>query len=176
MIVTPIVAVEPFEHFSPRIHPEAFIHPSAQVIGEVGVGAQSTVWPCAVLRGDHGPISVGERTSLQDGAVCHSTEDRSQTVVGDECTVGHRAILHGCRIGNRCLVGMGSILLDNVQLGDECFIGAGTLLTPGKIFPPRSFILGSPGKRVREVTAQELEWITYSWKAYVDLARRHRRP
>lgn len=169
------MAIEPFEQFTPRIHPAAFVHPGAHVIGEVEIGDEASVWPAAVLRGDHGAIRIGARTSIQDGSVAHATENVSTTVVGLECTVGHRVVLHGCKVGDRCLVGMGSILLDGVELGDDCFVGAGTLLTPGKKFPPGSFILGSPGTRVREVSAKEREWIAYSWRAYQDLARRHRR-
>lgn len=168
------MAIETFDRFSPRVDPTAFVHPAATLIGEVEVEAEASVWPSAVLRGDHGLIRIGPRTSLQDGSVCHATENRSQTIVGAECTVGHRAVLHGCRVGDRCLVGMGSIVLDGVQLGDGCFVGAGTLLTPGTQWPPNSFVLGAPGRRVREVSAQEREWITYSWKAYQDLARRYR--
>jgi carbonic anhydrase/acetyltransferase-like protein (isoleucine patch superfamily) len=167
------VPIEPFEAFKPDVHPQAFVHPGAHVIGAVRVGAEASIWPSTVLRGDHGEIIIGERTSIQDGSVAHATEKLSTTVIGAECTVGHRTVLHGCRVGDRCLVGMGSILLDNVELGEWCFVGAGSLVTGNKKFPPRSFILGSPAKRVREVTSEEMEWITYSWKAYQDLARRH---
>lgn len=146
----------------------------ATLIGQVEVGEEATIWPSVVLRGDHGAIRIGARTSIQDGSVAHATDGVSVTDVGEETTVGHRVVLHGCKVGARCLVGMGSVLLDNVELGEGCFLGAGSLVTPGKVFPPRSFILGSPAKRVREVTAKELEWIDYSWKAYVDLCKRYR--
>lgn len=167
--------IETFENFTPRIHPEAFLHAGAHVLGDVEVGPDSTLWPAVVLRGDQGAIRIGARTSIQDGSIAHSTFDVSQTRVGDECTIGHRVILHGCIIGARCLVGMGSTLLDNVQLGDDCFVGANSLLTPGKVFPPRSFILGSPARRIREISPAELKWIEHSWKTYQDLGRRYRR-
>ena len=167
--------VESFEKFRPRIAPNAFVHLGAYLLGEVSIGEQSSIWPAAVLRGDHGAIVVGARTSIQDGCVAHATEGHSTTVIGDECTVGHRVVLHGCTVGNRCLVGMGSILLDKVELGEWCFVGAGTLLTPGKKFPPKSFILGSPGRRVRDVSSQEIDWIIHSWKSYQDLAERYLR-
>jgi carbonic anhydrase/acetyltransferase-like protein (isoleucine patch superfamily) len=168
------VPIERFESLQPKVHPQAFVHAGAHLIGEVEIGEEASVWPAAVLRGDHGAIHVGERTSIQDGCVAHATDGKSTTRIGMECTVGHRVVLHGCRVGDHCLVGMGSVLLDNAELGEWCFLGAGSLVTPERVFPPRSFILGSPAKRVREISAQEMEWITYSWKAYQDLARRYR--
>ena len=169
------MGIDTFDRHTPRIHPDAYLHPGAWVIGDVEVAQEASLWPGAVLRGDHGAIRIGARTSIQDGSVAHTTENESETHVAEECTVGHGVILHGCRVGPRCLVGMGSILLDHAELGEWCFVGAGSLLTQGKKFPPRSFILGSPARRVREVTAQELERIVSSWKSYVDLGRRHRR-
>lgn len=168
--------IESFETWTPRVHPAAFLHPGAWAIGDVQIEEDATVWPGVVLRGDQGPIRIGARTSIQDGTVAHATAMVSETFIGEETTVGHRVILHGCTVGPRCLVGMGSVLLDNVELGEWCFVGAGTLLTPNKSFPPRSFILGSPGRRVREVTQGEMDWIEMSWKTYQDLGRRHRRP
>lgn len=168
-----MVPIETFENFTPRIHEKAFVHTGAFILGEVEVGEDSTIWPGVVLRGDQGAIRIGQRTSVQDGSVAHSTENVSKTLVGDECTIGHRVILHGCVVSNRCLVGMGSTLLDNVQLGEWCFVGANSLLTPGKVFPPRSFILGSPAKRIREVTPDEMKWIVYSWQTYQNLGKRY---
>ena len=167
--------IENFERYTPRIHADAFVHPGAWVIGDVEVAERATVWPGAVLRGDHGAIRIGARTSIQDGTVAHATVDDSQTRVAEECTVGHRVILHGCQVGPRCLIGMGSILLDHAELGAECFVGAGSLITAHKKFPPRSFILGAPARRVREVTAEEIEWIVFSCQSYQELADRHRR-
>lgn len=167
--------IESFEGHEPRVHPGAFVHPGAWLIGHVEVAEDATLWPGVVLRGDQGPIRIGARTSIQDGTVSHATWTVSETTIGEEVTVGHRVILHGCTVGPRCLVGMGSTLLDNVELGEWCFVGAGTLLTPNKKYPPRSFILGSPGRRVREVTAAEMDWIVMSWKTYQELGRRHRK-
>ncbi len=167
--------IETFEQHAPRIHPAAFVHPGAHVIGQVELDEEASVWPAAVLRGDQGLIRVGPRTSIQDGSVAHATLGQSEALIGSECTVGHRVVLHGCKVGNRCLVGMGSLLLDNCEVADDCFVAAGSLLPPGRKFPPRSFILGSPAKRVRDVTPKELEWMAFSFRTYQDLARRHRR-
>lgn len=167
--------IDPFDRFVPEIHSDAFVHPGAHIIGEVQIHAGASIWPTAVLRGDHGIITIGAHTSIQDGCIAHGTENRASTHVGERCTVGHRAILHGCRVGNDCLVGMGSILLDNAQIGDGCFIAAGSLIPPGKVFPPGSFILGSPARRIRDVSDEERKWIDYSWKSYQALARRYPR-
>jgi carbonic anhydrase/acetyltransferase-like protein (isoleucine patch superfamily) len=170
------MAIEPAGSLSPVIHPGAWIHPGAFILGDVHLADGVSVWPTAVLRGDSGRITVGERSNLQDGTIAHATTGESTTTVGVECTIGHRVTLHGCTVGDSCLVGMGSTLLDNVVLGEWCFVAAGTLLPPGKVFEPRSFILGSPGRRVREVSARELEAIAHGWKAYVELTRRYTRP
>ncbi len=167
--------IDPFENLVPRVHPSAFVHPGAYLIGSVDIGEEASIWPGAVLRGDHGAICIGKRTSVQDGCVAHATENQSETTIGQGCTIGHRVVLHGCRVGDHCLVGMGSVLLDNVVLEDWCFVGAGTLLTPGKKFAPRSFILGSPGRRLREISDEEARWISHSADSYADLARRYRR-
>jgi carbonic anhydrase/acetyltransferase-like protein (isoleucine patch superfamily) len=123
------------------------------------------------LRGDCGTIRIGARTNVQDGSVAHATTGVSQTTVGVECTIGHRVILHGCTIGNRCLIGMGSIVLDGAELGDECFVAAGSVITPGKKYEARSFILGSPAKRIRAVTEKELEMIDGAWRSYARLMK-----
>lgn len=164
--------IESFESHTPRVHERAFVHPMATLIGDVEVAEEASIWPAAVLRADQGALRIGARTSIQDGTVVHATEGLSTTTIGEHTTVGHRVILHGCNVGNFCLVGMGSILLDNAQLGDWCLLGAGSLVTQNKIFPPKSFILGSPAKRIREVTAEEMNWIEWSWRAYQDLAKR----
>ena len=168
------MATMKFIGLEPRIHPLAYVHPSAQLLGEVTIGEEASVWPTCVLRGDSGPIVLGARTNFQDGSIAHATTGISQTTVGRECTIGHRVILHGCTIGNHCLIGMGSIILDGVELGDESFVAAGSLITVGKHFAPRSFILGSPAKRIGEVTEAHLEMIASSWPVYRDLAHKYR--
>jgi carbonic anhydrase/acetyltransferase-like protein (isoleucine patch superfamily) len=170
----PTMSIESFAGTTPKLHPTAWVHPGAHLLGDVELGEEVSVWPMTVLRGDSGWIHVGARSNLQDGTICHATTDLSNTTVGADVTVGHRVILHGCSVGASCLIGMGSILLDGVELGDWCFVAAGSLLTPGKRYEPRSFILGSPAKRVREVSTQEVEAIVHGARAYLELARRHR--
>jgi carbonic anhydrase/acetyltransferase-like protein (isoleucine patch superfamily) len=168
------VAIQSLQSFVPRVHPLAYVHPSAQLIGDVELGEEASVWPTAVMRGDNGRIALGTRSNFQDGAVAHATVGVSTTTIGTECTIGHRAVLHGCTVGNSCLVGIGATVLDGAELGDWCFVAAGSLIAPNRKFPPKSFILGSPGKVVREVTAKDMEWIVHSWRVYQDLARQYR--
>lgn len=158
--------VQDFAGLAPRIHPGAWVHDSAVVIGEVILEEGVSVWPTAVLRGDMGPIRVGRDSNVQDGAICHDTTDRSETTIGARVTVGHRAILHGCRVGDDCLIGMGSVVMDNVVVGEGSLVGAGALIPPGKIIPPRSLVLGSPGRVVRSVTEDEARQIAFGWRSY----------
>ena len=160
--------LEDYLGHSPQVSPDAFVHASATLIGMVTVGPESTIWPHVSLRGDDEPIHIGARTSIQDNTSVHTYKDFKPTVVGDQVTVGHGVILHGCSVASNCLIGMGSILLDGVEVGEYSFVAAGTLLTPGTIIPPRSFVLGSPGKVLREVRTRELEGIEYGWKRYVE--------
>lgn len=166
---------EAFEDLRPTIDPSAWVHASAQLLGDVRLAEDVSVWPTSVLRGDCGTITVGARTNVQDGTICHATRGLSRTTIGVECTLGHRVILHGCTIGDRCLIGMGSIVLDGAELGADCFVAAGSLVPPGKKFEPGSFLMGSPAKVVRQVTDRELQQIAQSWKTYVELMRSYRR-
>lgn len=155
----------------PNIHETAFVAPSADVIGEVEIGAHSSIWFQVVVRGDVNTIRIGTRTNVQDHSMLHVTRKTSPLKIGDEVTVGHRVTLHGCTIGNRVLLGMGSIVLDDAEIGDECVIGAGTLVTKGVKIPPRSLVLGSPGKVVRELRPDEIAFLAQSAANYVgDLA------
>lgn len=159
--------IQRYRDKTPRIHPTAWVHPMATVIGDVCLGPRVSVWPGVVLRGDCGPISIGSFSNLQDGTVVHTTQDLSETVVGERVTVGHGVILHGCRVADDCLVGMGSTLLDNCQIGDHSIVAAGALVTVGKVLPPRSMIIGSPAVVVREVNAKNLAQIDAGWQAYL---------
>ena len=160
--------VQDFAGLVPRVHPGAWVHDSAVIIGDVTLEEGVGIWPTAVLRGDMGPIRVGRDTNVQDGAICHDTTDRSETAIGARVTVGHRAILHGCRVGDDCLVGMGSVVMDNVVIGEGSFVAAGSLIPPGRLIPARSFVLGTPGRVVRPVTDEETRQIASAWKTYRD--------
>lgn len=160
-----------YRQWEPQVDATAYVHPSAQLIGEVFLGPESSVWPGVVLRGDNGAIRLGARSNLQDGTIVHATLGFSQTTVAEETTVGHRVVLHGCTVATHCLIGIGAIILDGAEIGEWSFVAAGTLIPPNKKYPPRSFIMGSPGRVVREVGAKDLEAITHSYKVYQDLAK-----
>ena len=159
---------------SPDVHPTAYVHPTAVLIGQVRVGAESTIWPNTTLRGDDGEIIIGARSSVQDGAVIHTTEGLSQTIVGDHVTIGHNVTLHGARVADHCIIGMGSTLLDNAEIGPYCLVGAATLITQKKVIPSHHLVLGSPGRPVRRLNDKELEWIEYSWRRYVEQGKRYK--
>jgi carbonic anhydrase/acetyltransferase-like protein (isoleucine patch superfamily) len=155
----------------PKIHETAFVAPSADIVGDVEIGSQSSVWFQCVIRGDVHFIRIGSRTNIQDHSVLHVTRRQSPLFIGDDVTVGHRATLHGCRIGNRVLIGMGALVMDDAEVGDECIIGAGALVTKKTRVPPRSLVLGSPAKVVRPLRAEELEFLAKSAENYVNDSR-----
>ena len=151
----------------------AWIASNATLVGSVTVGARSSVWYTAVLRGDGEAISIGARTNLQDGTVVH-TDPGYPVRVGDGVSVGHRAVLHGCTIADDVLVGMAAVLMNGVRVGEGSLIGAGALLPEGMVVPPRSLVLGMPAKARREVTADEAVYIKANSRLYVELAQQHR--
>jgi len=153
----------------PRIDPTAYVDESAMIIGDVQVGRDSSIWNGAVLRGDMHYIKIGRNSNVQDNSVMHGTADHYPTIVGDNVSIGHGAIVHGCVVGNNCLIGMGSIVLEGARIGNWCIIGAGAVVTEGAIIPSNSIVLGLPGKVVRKVTADHKARITRNWKAYVKL-------
>lgn len=157
----------------PRVAPDAFVHPMATLIGDVTIGAGSSVWPGAVLRGDDGPIIIGEQTSIQDGTIIHATEGQSRTTVGSRVTVGHQVILHGCTIADDCLIGMGSCLLDNAVVEAWAFVAAGTLVPPNKRVATGQMMMGNPGRIVRALTDADRAWIVHSCQAYVKRGREY---
>jgi carbonic anhydrase/acetyltransferase-like protein (isoleucine patch superfamily) len=165
-----------YEHkgVRPTLGRDVFIAPNATVIGDVHLGDEARVWFGAVIRGDVFPIRFGARTNIQDGSVVHVTGGQAATTVGDDVTIGHMVLLHGCTVGSRCLIGMGSIVLDNAEIGDECFIAAGSLIAPRTKIPPRSMVMGRPGKVVRPLTDRDLAMVREAGGLYVEYARTFR--
>ncbi len=151
----------------PRVASTAFIDESAQVIGDVEIGEESSVWMCAVLRGDVHWIKVGRRTNIQDGSVVHAMTGTHPTTIGDDVTVGHGAVIHGCTVESLCLVGIGAILLNGCHVGTGSIVAAGTLITEGMRVPPKSLVMGSPGKVKRLLTQAELAEIHLYADRYV---------
>lgn len=163
----------PFGSKHPRIGDRVFLAPNATVIGDVELGEEASVWFGTVLRGDIGSIRIGAQTNLQDLTCVHLTEGLSRTIVGCDVTVGHGVILHGCTVGDRCLIGMGSILLDNAEVGEESLIAAGSVVPPRMVIPKRSLVRGSPAKVIREVTDEEARMGLVGARNYVANAQRY---
>lgn len=160
--------LRPYRGVIPTVPASAFVDASAQVIGDVIIGEEGSVWMNAVVRGDVNHVRIGVRTNLQDGTVVHVMHEPSHpTIVGDEVTVGHGAILHGCTVEDRCLIGMGAILLNGVRVGQGSIVAAGTLLPEGFEVPPRSMVTGSPGRVRRQVADDEYAGIVQSAAHYV---------
>lgn len=158
----------------PRIGKGVYIAQSAQVIGEVTIGERSSIWPNAVLRADIEPIRIGKCSSIQDGVLVHVNWDLP-AVVGDYVTVGHGAIIHGCKIANNCLIGMGAIILDGAEIKKNCLIGAGSLIPEGKIIPEGSLVLGVPGRVVRKLNSKEIKKLKDAALEYLDFAKRFKK-
>lgn len=165
--------IQSFQGHHPKIHEKAFIHPAAIIIGEVFIDEGASIWPGVVLRGDMGMIKIGKNTSIQDGSVAHMTLDFSHTYVGDNVTVGHGVILHGCIIEDDCLIGMGSTILDQTIIKKGSFVAACSLVTGNKQFESGSFICGSPAKAMRQVNDKEQAIITSSAIRYRELALKY---
>jgi carbonic anhydrase/acetyltransferase-like protein (isoleucine patch superfamily) len=158
---------------SPRIHPTAFIAPTASVMGDVTLGQDSSVWYGAVLRGDMAPIVIGAETNLQDGTIVHVDEE-VPCLISERVGVGHRVILHGCTVGPHCLIGMGSTLLNGVVIGEGSVVAAGAVIPEGMRVPPGSLVMGVPGRIVRPVDEALRGRIESTWSHYVLQARAHR--
>lgn len=167
--------IHAFRGVAPVIDSTVFVAASAIVIGDVVVGAESSLWFHTVVRGDIGPIRIGARTNLQDHVVVHvvsATSGRAGfgVTIGDEVTIGHRAIVHGCSVGDRALIGMGAVVLDGVEIGADCLVGAGALVTPGTKVPPGRLVLGNPARAVRELSSDERAGLRASAANYVGYA------
>lgn len=161
----------PYKNIIPQIDPSAFIAAGARIAGDVMIGAHSSVWFNVAMRGDVGAIRIGARSNIQDGAVLHMTGGQSDTIIGDDVTVGHMALLHSCGIADECLVGMGSIMLDNTRMEKHSMLAAGSLLTPGKIVPSGQLWGGSPARYMRDLTDQEILFFKKSSDNYVRAAQ-----
>ena len=163
--------IRSFEGKRPRLAEGVFVDDSAQVIGDVELGEDASVWPGAVLRGDVHYIRIGARTNIQDLTVIHVSEKTHPTVLDEDITVGHRAVLHGCHVMRGCLIGMGAVVMDGVKVGPQSLVAAGALVGPGVEIPPRSLARGVPARVVRSLTEAELEHLVYSCQHYVDLKK-----
>ena len=166
--------IQSWKGLTPNIHPTAWVHPSAVIIGDVTLGPRVSVWPNVVLRGDQGAIVIGEETNLQDGTIAHAPGGLSTVRVGARCTVGHRVLLHGCQVGDDCLVGMGSIVLDNAQVGDWSIVGAGALVSVRSVIPARSLALGMPARVTRAIGDKDVTQIRTGHATYLALMESHR--
>jgi len=159
--------IRPYRSVFPRIHSTAFVDESAQIIGDVEIGEESSVWMNVVIRGDVNTIRIGNRTNIQDGSVVHVMRHTHATIIGDDVTVGHAAILHGCVIHDRCLIGMGALLLNGAEIGQDTIVAAGTLVPEGMKIPPRSLVMGRPAVRTRDLTADDVATIKRYAEGYV---------
>jgi carbonic anhydrase/acetyltransferase-like protein (isoleucine patch superfamily) len=151
----------------PRVHPTAYIDDSAQVIGDVEIGEESSVWMTVVIRGDVNRVRIGRRSNVQDGCVVHVMKDTHATIIGDDVTIGHAAVIHGCTIDDRCLIGMGAILLNGAHVGSGSIIAAGTLVVENMRILPRSLVMGSPAKVKRLLNDDEVAEIQMYADRYV---------
>lgn len=165
--------MRPFGETWPRIHPSAWLAPGAAVIGDVELGEDSSLWYGGTLRGDVNAVRIGARTNLQDQCVLHVTRDRFSCEIGDEVTVGHRAVVHGCVVKDGALIGIGAIVLDGAEVGVEAVLGAGAVLAPGAVVPDGMLAVGVPARVVREVRPEERKRQRMRALDYVQLAREH---
>lgn len=165
--------IRPFRGVNPVIHPTAYVDESAQVIGDVHLGEEASIWCNTTVRGDMFYIRVGNRSNVQDNSVIHTRTGSHPTVLEDEVTIGHSVTLHGCHIERGSLIGIGSIVLDDVRVGAHCLVAAGCLLTPGTVVPPRSLVMGAPAKVKRELTTEEVASLNLFWQNYVEYSKFH---
>lgn len=169
------MSLKPFKGVTPQAGDKVYIDATSVVIGDAHLGDDCSVWPLTVIRGDVNKIRIGARTNIQDGSVLHVTHPHGDNpegfpvLVGDEVTVGHKVILHGCTIGNRCLIGMGATIMDGAVLEDYVLLGAGSLVSPGKTLESGYLWLGSPARKIRPLSDDERRWIEYSARHYVEL-------
>jgi carbonic anhydrase/acetyltransferase-like protein (isoleucine patch superfamily) len=165
--------IRSYQGKTPVIAASAYVDPAATIIGDVTLGEDASVWPGVVLRGDVHSIRLGKRTNIQDNSVLHGMKDLYAVTLGDDVTVGHGALLHGCTVESHCLIGMGAIILNNARIGAGTIVAAGTLIPEGAVIPPGSLVMGSPGKVRRALTAEERAGIDAYAERYVGYKRSH---
>lgn len=162
-----------FKEFYPQIDSTAWIAPSADLIGNIKIGKDSSVWFGCVIRSDVNEVIIGENTNIQDLSCIH-TDTNTKTIIGDNVTIGHKVMLHGCTIEDNCLIGMSATILDNAVIGKGSIVGANSLITSGKVFPPRSLIMGSPAKVVKQLSQEDEEKLITHAKHYVEYKNEYR--
>ena len=167
------MAIYQLDDKTPQIADSAWVADNAEVMGDVRLGENVSIWFNTTLRGDNDPITIGDGSNIQDGSVLHTDEGVPLTI-GRNVTVGHMVMLHGCSIGDESLIGIGAIVLNGAKIGRNCLVGAGALVTEGKEFPDGSMILGSPAKVVRQLTPEQIEGVRYSAQHYIDNAKRYK--
>jgi len=173
------MSIRSFEHHSPTLGNRVFVDPTALVVGQVSIGDDSSIWPMATIRGDVHSISIGERTSIQDGSVLHVTHagpydpEGHDLIIGSDVTVGHKAMIHGCIIEDRCLIGMGAVIMDGAIVHSNVIIGANSLVPPGRKLEGGFLWVGSPVRKIRPLTEEEKGFFEYSASNYVKLKDRH---
>lgn len=168
-------AIRPYKGITPSVHETAYVDEASAVIGDVVIGADSSIWPMAAVRGDVNKIRIGERTNVQDGSILHVTHagplapDGYALTIGNDVTVGHNVVLHACTVEDACLIGMGSVVLDGAVIKSGAMVGAGSVVSPGKTLESGYLYLGSPARKVRELSEKEKAYFEYSAKHYVAL-------
>ena len=167
--------VRPYQGRWPKIDPSAWLAPGAVVVGDVEIGPDCSVWYGVVVRGDVHFIRIGPRTNVQDQAVLHVTAGRFATEVGAEVTIGHRAVVHGCRVEDAAMIGIGAVVLDGARVGEGAWVGAGAVVTPGTVVPARTLVLGAPARPIRELDVEEQRLQRERTLTYIETARHHAR-
>ena len=173
------MTIRTFQTHIPKIHKTAYVDPTALVIGQVAMGADSSIWPMSVVRGDINIITIGERTNIQDGSILHVSHDSEYSpggasmMIGDDVTVGHSVVLHACTLMDCCLIGIGSVILDHAVVHKHAMVGAGSLVTNGKELEGGYLWMGRPAKKVRELSEKEIEYLSYSASHYVKVKQMH---
>ena len=173
------MTIRKFNQHQPQLGEKVYVDETALVVGNVQIGEDSSIWPMAVLRGDVHSIHIGARTSIQDGTVCHVTHagpydpEGHDLYVGDNVTIGHKAILHGCRIESNCLIGMGTVVMDGALIKENVIVGANSLVPPGRVLESGYLWVGSPARKIRKLTEEETEFFKYSADNYVKLKNQY---